>query len=98
MRWSQKLRKCMEKRSNRDKTTSPCYLTTDMITAPNTTMMAPITMDMVTRSTSLRNIAAKTRMNKGTVLEIGDMMITFPKNNAYVFDIVAIAEPIPAHM
>ncbi len=69
-----------------------------MITAPNTTIMAPITMDMVTRSTSLRNIAAKTRMNKGTVLEIGDMMITFPKNNAYVFDIVAIAEPIPAHM
>ncbi len=87
----------MEKGSNRDKSTSPYYLTTDMITAPNTTMMAPITMDLVIRSTSLRNIAAKNKTNKGTVLEIGDMMITFPKNNAYVFDIVAIAEPMPAH-
>ncbi len=72
----------MEKESNRDKTTSSNYLKTDIITAPNTNKMAPITMDMVTRSTSLRNIAAKTKRNKGTVLEMGDTMITFPKYSA----------------
>ncbi len=82
MRWVTEIEKQLGKGSNRDKTTSSYYLTTDMITAPNTTSMAPITMYLVIRSTSLRNIAAKTRTNKGTVLEIGDMMITFPKNNA----------------
>lgn len=74
----------MEKGSNRDKTTSPYYLTTDMITAPNTTIMAPITMYLVIRSISLRNIAAKTRTNKGTVLEIGDMMTIFPKQRVSI--------------
>jgi hypothetical protein len=53
-----------------------------MTIAPATTIVDPITMGMVMRSTSLRNIAAKTNANKGTVLIMGDTMVTFPKNSA----------------